>query len=276
MSEAGEVLRALLAAREARSPCVLVTVAATSGSVPREAGAKMLVFADGRAVGTIGGGKFEALVIGECEEQMRGKTPVLKRYPLHERDCESFGAICGGEVTVLLEPQAVCGALVIAGAGHCARALAKLAQECGWHVTVLDERAELLADFPASQRLARPAPEYIASRTWHGDEALVLMNRNHELDRDALEAALLAGGMGYLGMIGSRRKVRQVFEELAARGIDSAQLARVRAPVGLEIGADSPAEIAVSVMAEMLAALRGGSAQPFSGAAAQWLMRPSA
>lgn len=263
-----EVLAELLAAREARAPCVLATVAATSGSVPREAGAKMLVFADGRTVGTIGGGKFEALVIGECAALMRAKEPVLKRYPLHERDCESFGAICGGEVTVLLEPQGIADAVVIVGAGHCARALAKLAQECGWHVTVLDERAGLLADFPAPQRLAQPAPAFIAGRAWQRDEALVLMNRNYELDRDALEAALRVGGMGYLGMIGSRRKVRQVFDELAARGIDATQLAKVHAPIGLDIGADSPAEIAVSVMAEMLAALRGRVAQPLSRAGA--------
>jgi xanthine dehydrogenase accessory factor len=127
-------------------------------------------------------------------------------------------------------------------------------------VTVQDERAELLADFPASQRIVQPgAPEFIAGRAWRRDEALVLLNRNHELDREALHAALRAGGMGYLGMIGSRRKVRRVFDELSARGVSAEDLARVFAPVGLDVGADSPAEIAVSVMAEMLAVMRAKS-----------------
>lgn len=258
-----QVLRALLEARERRTPCAVVTVAATHGSVPREAGAKMLVFGDGTFIGTIGGGKFEALVIAEA---LAARAPVLKTYPLHEDDAASFGAICGGEVTVLIEPQLRGEALFIVGAGHCARALAEIAQDCGWHVTVQDERADLLADFPAQQRLAQPpAPDFIAARAWQRDEALVLLNRNHELDREALHAALRAGGMGYLGMIGSRRKVRRVFDELLARGIGEEQLARVLAPIGLDVGADSPAEIAVSVMAEILAVLRGRTAQPLSG-----------
>lgn len=262
MSEGEEVLQTLLAARAQRRPCALVTVAATRGSVPREAGAKMLVFGDGAAVGTIGGGKFEALVVGEVLAALGTKVPVLKTYPLYEGEAESFGAICGGEVTVLIEPQCLREALYVVGAGHCARALARLAQDCGWQVTVLDDRAELLADFPATQRLAQSAPEFIAGRAWQADEALVLVNRNFELDRDALEAALRVGGMGYLGMIGSRRKVRRVFEELGARGVEPARLDRVFAPIGLDVAADAPAEIAVSVMAEMLAVLRDRSGRP--------------
>lgn len=259
----GEVFRAWVEAREARRPCALVTVAETRGSVPREAGAKILVFSDGAFVGTIGGGKFEALVIAEALAAMRTRAPLLKTYPLHEGDAESFGAVCGGEMTVLIEPQISGEAIFIIGAGHCARALARLAQDCGWHVTVQDERADLLADFPAQQRLARPsAPEFIAARAWQRDEALVLLNRNYELDREALHAALRAGGMGYLGMIGSRRKVRRVFDELTARGISGEELARVFAPIGLDVRADSPAEIAVSVMAELLAVMRGRSGKP--------------
>ena len=137
----------------------LVTVAATRGSVPREAGAKMLVFGDCRIVGTIGGGKFEALVADEAIAALDGRSPVLRTYPLHEGDEDSFGAICGGEVTVLIEPQHFGEALFLVGAGHCSRALARIAQDCGWHVTVFDDRAELIADFPAQQRITTPAPE---------------------------------------------------------------------------------------------------------------------
>ncbi|MGB8168987.1 MAG: XdhC family protein [Chthoniobacteraceae bacterium] len=256
-----DVLRALLDARERRERCALVTVAATRGSVPREAGAKMLVFADRRLVGTIGGGKFEALVAEEALVALGGKTPVLKTYPLHECDVASFGAICGGEMTVLIEPQILGEALFLVGAGHCSRALARLAQDCGWHVTVIDDRAELLADFPAQQRLTTPtAPDFIASRAWQPDEALVLISRNHELDREALHAAVRAGGMGYLGMMGSGRKVRQVFDALIARGTSIEGLSQVFAPIGLDLGAEAPAEIAVSIMAEILAVLRGQNA----------------
>lgn len=255
------LLRALLDARERRERCALVTVATTSGSVPREAGAKMLVFGDRRLVGTIGGGKFEALVAEEAIAALGGKAPVLKTYPLHEADAASFGAICGGEVTVLIEPQLLGEAIFLVGAGHCSRALAQIAQGCGWQVTVIDDRADLLADFPAQQRIATPtAPEFIAEREWQRDEALVLISRNHELDREALHAAVRTGGMGYLGMIGSRRKVRQVFDALTERGVDAGQLENIFAPIGLDLGAESPAEIAVSVMAEVLAVLRGKNA----------------
>lgn len=252
-----DVLRALLDARGRREPCALVTVAKTHGSVPREAGAKMLVFGDHRLVGTIGGGRFEALVAEEAIASLGGKEPVLKTYPLHECDAESFGAICGGEMTVLIEPQILGEAIFLVGAGHCSRALARIARDCGWHVTVIDDRVDLLDDFPAQKQIATlSAPDFIARREWQRDEALVLISRNHELDREALHAAARTGGMGYLGMIGSRRKVRQVFDALVERGVERQRLANVFAPIGLDLGAESPAEIAVSVMAEILAVLR--------------------
>src|SRR3954469_14058070 len=99
------LLEDLAMAQRSRIPCALVTVAATKGSVPRAAGSKMLVYDDGTISGTIGGGKFESLVIEHARKQMREKAPLLKKYPLHEKAPESFGAICGGEVTVLIEPQ---------------------------------------------------------------------------------------------------------------------------------------------------------------------------
>ena len=99
------LLEDVLTARRRRTPSALVTVAATRGSVPRAAGSKMLVYEDGANQGSVGGGKFESLVIDEAKQQVRSKQPLLKTYPLHEVSPESFGAICGGEVTVLIEPQ---------------------------------------------------------------------------------------------------------------------------------------------------------------------------
>jgi xanthine dehydrogenase accessory factor len=254
------LLEELLAARRARRPCALVTVAATKGSVPRAAGSKMLVYLDGRTSGTIGGGKFESLVAEEARNCLREKQPFLKKFPLREDEPDSFGAICGGEATVLIEPQLLREAIFIVGAGHCAQAIARLAVECGLFVTVIDDRAEFLAELPPSViRLTVPAPEFIGSRLWEPDEALVLVSRNHELDREALAAALRTKGVGYVGMIGSRRKVRQVFEQLRKSAVAEEELDRVYAPLGLDIGADAPAEIAVSVLGEILAVLRNAS-----------------
>ena len=246
-----------------RTPFAIATVAATTGSVPRAAGSKMFVYADGRSSGTIGGGKFEALVLEDALTAMREKKPLLKTYPLHEGDADSFGAICGGEVTVFIEPQMTSEALFLIGAGHCSRAIAKLAAECGLFVSVVDDRDELLADLPplvAHISDSSPA-QFIAAREWQSDEALVIVSRNHQIDREALAAALTHAGAGYVGMIGSKRKVRDVFDDLRRRGVPDEKLASVYAPLGLDIGADSPAEIAVSTIAEVLSVLRQRTAK---------------
>jgi xanthine dehydrogenase accessory factor len=251
-------LEEIAAARQTRTPCALVTVAATKGSVPRAAGSKMLVYANGKTSGTIGGGKFESLVSKDAQKQMREKKPLLKTYPLHERSRKSFGAICGGESTVLIEPQILSEAIFLVGGGHCSLAIAKLAIDCGLFVTVVDDRAELLSIFP--EQVAKvddvdPA-KFIARRKWRSDEAIVMVSRNYEIDRGALAAALKTRGAGYIGMIGSDRKVQRVFDLLKKRHVSKEKLAQVYAPLGLDIGADSPAEIAVSVIGEILSVLR--------------------
>ena len=260
------LLGELLAARRARTPCALVTIAATTGSVPRSAGSKMLVYAGGKRSGTIGGGKFEALVLEAALSALTTRSPCLQTYPLHEGATDSFGAICGGEVTVLIEPQTFGEAIYLVGGGHCARALAMLALDCGCTVSVLEDRAEVSADLPPGvTRISDvPAPEFIASHSWQNDEALVLVSRNHEIDRAALAAALQQSGISYLGMIGSRRKVQLVFAQLREQGVSDKKLAQVHAPLGFDIGADSPAEIALSALAEILAVLRNRSGRSLS------------
>jgi xanthine dehydrogenase accessory factor len=258
-----ELLEELLRARRKRLPCVLATVASTTGSVPRAAGSKMLVYADGRTSGTIGGGKFEALVVEDSRVAMREKRPLLKTYPLHEAAPNSFGAICGGESTVMIEPQNPGTAICLIGGGHCSHAIARLALDCGMHVTVVEDREEVLRDLPENVSCINDvrAPEFIAGRSWGEEDALLLVSRNHDCDREALAAALRNDDIGYIGMIGSRRKVRLVFEALRADGIPEERLARVYAPIGLDIGADSPAEIAVSAIAELLKLQRGASGE---------------
>jgi xanthine dehydrogenase accessory factor len=256
----------LLEASHSGENCAVATVAKVTGSAPREAGTKMVIFEDGRTAGTIGGGKFESLVIEEARKAMATAKPVLKTYPLHERSDQSFGAICGGEVTVFIEPQARPPLFCLIGAGHCARALAKFASECGFAVTVLDDRADLLGSphFDSSIRcLSEPSAEvFVRSYKWSERDAVVLVSRNYHLDREALAAALETGGTGYLGMIGSKKKILTVFDELSRRGVSRKALARVRAPIGINIGADSPAEIAVSVLAEVIMVLRAADGRP--------------
>jgi xanthine dehydrogenase accessory factor len=253
----------LVAARNARTPHAIVTVARTTGSTPRAEGSKMLVYADGKTSGTIGGGKFEALAVADAIMALRQREHVLKKYPLREDQPDSFGAICGGEVTVFIEPQILSEAIFLIGAGHCASAIAEFAQRCGLFVSVLDDRAELIADLaPGVCRIADQTPaDFIRSRDWQAHDALVIVSRNHEIDREALAAAVETEGPGYIGMIGSQRKVRMVFDQLSARGVSGEKLSSVYAPIGLDIGADSPAEIAVSVIAEVLAVLRNRSAK---------------
>ncbi len=258
-----DLLEELLEARRAGKPCAMATVAATTGSVPRHPGAKMLVHADGSISGTVGGGKFESLVIAEALECLRQRQPALKTWPLREDKPDSFGAICGGEVTVLIEPHVPAQSMFIVGGGHCAQAIAKLAADCGFHVTAADDRDDVLSQCTAAHvRLTIPAAEYIGAREWNASEAVVIVSRHYDIDREALAAALRKGGMGYVGMIGSRRKVLQVYDRLKQDGFTEAQLARVNAPLGLDIGADSPAEIAVSVVAEVLMVLRGKPGTP--------------
>jgi xanthine dehydrogenase accessory factor len=266
MMSSEAIYHLLLDASQAGDACALATVAKVTGSAPRETGAKMVVYEDGRSAGTIGGGKFESLVIAEAVRAISDGKSILKTYPLHEASENSFGAICGGEVTVLIEPQPQPPLFCLVGAGHCSQSLAKLAQECGFAVTVLDDREELLGPsyFPSPVRcLSNPAPEeFIKNRKWCERDALVLVGRNYHIDREALAGALETGGIGYIGMIGSRKKVLHVFDELAARGFSRETFSEVRAPIGIDIAADSPAEIAISVMAEVFMVLRGANGQP--------------
>ena len=212
-----EIHRLLLEASQAGEACAVATVAKVTGSAPRETGTKMVIFESGRIAGTIGGGKFESLVVEEARRAMLNGKPILKTYPLHECSDESFGAICGGEVTIFIEPQPRPEVFCLIGAGHCAQALARFASQCGFAVTVLDDRADLLGPphFDSSIRcLSEPSPEvFVRSHKWSERDALVLVSRNYHLDREALSAALEQGSMGYLGMIGSKKKVLTVFDD---------------------------------------------------------------
>jgi xanthine dehydrogenase accessory factor len=254
----------LLTELDVGNACVIVTVVESKGSAPRKCGAKMLVCQDGTSRGTVGGGKFESLVIDQAQLALESGKTTLKSFPLHEYAEESFGAICGGEVTVLLEPHQMKQRLIISGAGHCGQALASLARTCGWAVVVVDDRPELFeSEF---YRCEKKSMTYITdaaafkSFEFRDSDVLVLVSRGHPEDRAALEAVLTRDPtpeLAYFGMIGSRRKVSMVMKDMAELGIPGDLLDRVYAPLGLDIGSESPSEIAVSVMAEILQVTRG-------------------
>ena len=243
--------------------CVVATVIDTKGSTPRKKGAKMLIRPDGTSLGTVGGGKFEALVINAAMDCLSTNELLIKTFPLHELGEESFGAICGGEITVLLEPHVMKQRLLISGAGHCGQALAKLARDCGWPVTVFDERKELFTapfyrDVTGSMQYITE-PDALAGFPLRNDDCVVLVSRGHPEDRAALKALLTRNPLpelAYLGMIGSDRKVSMVMKDMEAEGIPKQALDKVYAPIGLRIGSESPAEIAVSIMAEILQVTR--------------------
>lgn len=250
--------------RDLRSgvPFAIVTVIATKGSAPRKVGAKMLVRRDGSIVGTVGGGKFESLVMKAAIDTLGTGELRTKTFALHEFSEESFGAICGGEATVLLEPVMMKQRLLISGAGHCGHALADLANNCGWSVIVFDDREELSISPLYTEKGVHfeSKPGALHTFDFKSDDCLVLVSKGHSEDRAALKAVLTRDPVpqfAYFGMIGSDRKVSMVFKDMEAEGVSSEELDKIYAPVGLDIGSESPAEIAVSIMGEILQITRG-------------------
>ncbi len=260
MSE--EVFRAVVRALEEGEAAALVTIVKTNGSTPQRVGAKMLVYADGRTVGTIGGGCYESDAMLKAREALRTRQAQLARYDLSDDLAADSGLICGGQMEVFVEPIEPSPHLYIVGAGHISVCLGRFAAEAGFRVHVLDDRQRFAnADrFPsAAEIIVDPIPEALARISWPSNAYVVIVTRGHRHDLDALR--VLAGrALRYVGMIGSRAKVRRIFDALVGEGCAPDWLATVHAPVGLDIGAVTPAEIAVSIVAEMVAVRNGRDA----------------
>ncbi|MEW5986809.1 MAG: XdhC/CoxI family protein [Chloroflexota bacterium] len=258
--ESGRVLKALVAALDAGEAAVLATVVRARGSTPRQAGTKMLVDAHGRTTGTIGGGQMEALVVQQAAEALQDGQTRLLPYSLVEPERGDPG-VCGGEVEIYLEPYLPQVRLLIIGCGHVGRALAWLAHGLGYRVAVTDDRTELVtpeliphADvyLPGSIEAALAAFP-VTSNTY-----VAAVTRNVLIDR-AILPHLLNTPAPYIGIIGSRRRWEETKRLLLADGLSEEQLQRFHSPVGLELRAETPEEIAVSIMAEIIMLRRGGS-----------------
>lgn len=239
---------------EAGSPSVLATVIGSQGSSPRKAGAKMLIRADGSTVGSVGGGTVELEVIAAAQSVLREGAPRTQSFTLNEQN----GHVCGGVMQIYLEPNTIAPRLVIVGAGHIGGALAALAAFTGFHVTVIDERS----DYACAQRLpaadaivCAPAGEALAelARVNVGPAtAIVIATPGYVQDFAAVRAALKTRA-AHIGVIGSRRKRAALAATLAREGYADEAMARVHLPIGLAIGAQTPREIAVSIVAQLIA-----------------------
>jgi xanthine dehydrogenase accessory factor len=256
---------------EARGRLAMASVIETRGSGPSRVGRKFLIFEDGTFWGTIGGGPFEALVVADAGELFRGgKARLTKWYDFFEREIgpgderEATNMICGGSARVFIEVLKAAPALVVVGGGHVGLALARLGRDLGFEVLVGDDRQEYAAPsrFPEGVRPIRTNRDYEipADALAPGrDRYVAVVTRCWETDLAALRPWLADGAppARYLGLIGSARKVRGVLSRLAREGVPAERIAAIRAPIGLPIGAVTPEEIAVSILAEITAVRRG-------------------
>jgi xanthine dehydrogenase accessory factor len=254
-----EVFAAVAEALERGEPAALVTIVATTGSTPQRVGAKMLVFGDGRMVGTIGGGCYENDAFGKAREAILNRTPQLVHYELDDDFAQETGLICGGQMSVYIEPIEPSPELYVIGAGHVGLHLANLAHEVGFRVHVVDDREKFANRdrFPnAAEVLTEDIPSWIVRTALPPHACVVVVTRGHTNDLDAVRA-LAPRDLRYLGLIGSRAKVARIYEQLRAEAMPAELLREIHAPIGLDIGAVTPQEIAVSILAELIAVKHG-------------------
>ena len=249
-----EIYASLYQMVEKEEPAALVTLLEASGSAPGKPGFKMLVDREGNIVGTIGGGLVEATAIQEAREALQKNTPKISTYTLDTETAGGLGMLCGGEITVFIDIIAPPETLVIAGAGHIAQPLAAMGKILGFNITVLDDRDEFCNKerFPqADQCLVGDIPELLQNMRITKNTFVVIVTRVHAQDQDALEKTLRSPA-AYLGMIGSKNKVKTIFDNLKAKGFSTEDLEKVHAPIGLAIGAKTAEEIALSILAQVV------------------------
>jgi xanthine dehydrogenase accessory factor len=254
--------QALVDALQNNKPAALATVVKTRGASPRNVGAKMLVFADGSIVGSVGGGEMELRIINTAKEVLTDGQPRYIDMTL-SNDKRGDPMICGGEMEIFVEPLITTPSLVIVGAGHIGAAVAQLGKFLGFHVVVLDDRPEFVTpeNMPhADERIAGDIVSKIRELDITPRTYVVLVTRAHTLDA-ALLGTIVEKPAAYIGMLGSKRRVITVIDNLKKQGASEAALARVHAPIGVEIHAETPQEIAVSIMAEIIAARRGNGTE---------------
>ncbi|MGE3163784.1 MAG: XdhC family protein [Planctomycetota bacterium] len=253
-----EILRAAARTIEQGRAAALATIVATHGSTPGKLGAKMLVRDDGSTVGTVGGGCTEADIWRIAMEVATTGRAQRATFRLTAATAAQTGLLCGGEFEVFVEPIVTTNVHIF-GAGHIARSLAPLLLGLGCRVTVVDDRATFASaeHFPAGVETVVQDLDGAFSGLRLGPHSyVIIVTRGHEHDETVLAQAVRSEA-GYIGLIGSRGKIGAIFKNLRAGGTPPSVLAKVHAPIGLDIGAQSPEEIAVSIAAEIIAVRRG-------------------
>jgi xanthine dehydrogenase accessory factor len=253
------LLEAALAAIRQGETVALATVVREQGSTPRAAGAQMLIFRDGTARGTIGGGKMEQRVVEEARAALESGQPRLVHHAFPGR---SEGEPQAGENDVFIDIAGPSPELLVVGAGHVGQAVAELGAFLGMDCVVFDPRPDCASPerFPRAQQIiiGEPGPE-LARYAISPQSHIVIVSPSHEQDAEAL-AAVVRSPAAYIGLIGSRRKIARVMELMKAQGVEQALLDRVHAPIGLEIGAETPQEIAVSILGQIISVARSSRA----------------
>ncbi len=237
----------------------LCTVTEAHGSTPRHAGSKMLVYEDGSLVGSIGGGELEHRVLGEALEALRTGQPIKLNYSMTD-PARGDPGVCGGQVEIYVEPIFPREKIVVIGGGHVGKAVVHLAKWLGYTVAVSDDRPEFCTpemNPGADEFYPLPMDELPRHLNLNRSTALILTTRGSDVDVDGLPP-LLESKAGYIGVIGSKRRWATTVAGLKAKGVSEAAIARVHAPIGLELNAETPEEIAVSILAEIIMLKRGG------------------
>jgi len=255
------ILAELLEAIQRRRPVVLATIVATDRSVPRRPGSKMLVYADSSTSGTIGGGEMEARVIIEALATLASGKPRQLAYSLVDAAAGDPG-VCGGTVELFLEPHMPQPTVYVIGVGHVGQAVVELAYWLGYRVAAWDDRSDLATsiDNPTAgvEVLSGSIHDALATNPIDEHTMVVMATRNVGLDVEILPP-LLASAASFIGIMGSQRRWEITREKLAAAGETEANLDRVKSPIGVEISAETPVEIAVSILAEIIAHQRHDS-----------------
>ncbi len=250
-----DIFEEIVELRRRGGRAALAIIISRKGSTPRKDAAKMLIYEDGRRTGTIGGGCAEDEVCREALTALRLGKPQLLKFDLADDDAEDGGMICGGSMEVYVEPILSEPSLVVFGAGHVGRCVADLARTVGFRILVVDDRIKYANKerFPNADALFVDSWDETFKRLPVNDTTyLLIVTRGHRYDFACLRYALTTPAK-YIGLMGSRRKVKLFFEELQKEGVAPEQLARVHSPVGIEIGSETPEEIAVSIVAQLIA-----------------------
>ena len=254
----------VLNAKKDNKVYAIASVVQTEGNTPRKPGAKMLVYADGTVHGSVGGGIVEKKTVADCMEAMRTGKTMLKTYSAISQDVVEKGMVCGNNMTIFIEPGERLPYLYLCGCGHVAQAVLPLAKAMGYYVVAIDARdvsgfADALK--PADELRILESFDQIGQLDFVPGSAFIICSFSHKTDGDILNV-VLGKEPGYVGMLGGKPKIRALFTKLKENGYSEETLKQVHAPIGLDIGGEKPAEIAVSVMAEILASRCGGSCRP--------------